>query len=181
VKVLKKAANGIRLGYSIGGRATEISKGVDTDTGKQFVELVDGDLFELSVTPMPAGEGTWVTSIAKSMNEVVKEFEAKQMESDVKKVISSELKSLITKNLNQTDFSKALEEMVQVDEIRDKMFDFWWAFRDAMHFITFNDDLSPEDKGDKIVALANEFATKIVELTSTMADLIETIDEAITN
>ncbi len=190
VVVLTKAKNGIGLGYSIGGRITKMSKGVED--GKGFVQLDDGDLFELSITPMPAGNGTWVTAIAKSMKEFLKEYEQHEGNHDGGKSetivtkygisqMATNLTELLTKGLNQIDFSKALAEMVQVDEIRNEMFDFWWAFRDAMHFITFNEDLTPEQKGEKIKVYAEEFAAKIVELTATMADLVETIDEAITS
>lgn len=190
VQLLKKAANGIKLGYSIGGRATSITKGT-TEDGKDFIQLDDGDLFELSVTPMPAGNGTWITPIIKCMKEFVKEYEEHEAaghDGGISKTIVTEdgvsemainFTELLTKNLGKEDFSKALAEMVQVDEIRDQMFDFWWAFREAIHFITFNEDLTPEQKGEKIKAYAEEFSAKIVELTSTMADLVETIDEAI--
>jgi len=191
-KVLRKSANGIKLGYSIGGRVTHLTKGVED--GKNFVNLEDGDLFELSITPMPAGNGTWVQTIAKSMKELVKEYEEHEnkdkldekseshvTEKGIAELATSLTELLTTPNLDSSDFSKALEEMVQVDEIRDQMFDFWWAFREAIHFITFNEDLTPDQKGDKIQAYAQEFADKIVELTSTLADLVETIDEAITS
>lgn len=194
VKVLKKSKNGIRLGYSIGGRIKKVSLGKDNE--QEFLQLDDGDLFEVSVTPMPAGNGTWVTPISKSMKELFKEYRDKEKEASdsaaketMKEQVSesnNELAQQLVKiftdpNLNQNEVSKQLEEMIQVEEMRDQMYDLWWVFRDAMHFITFNDDLTPEQKGDKIRAIAGEFAEKIVALSSSIATLVVTIDEALTN
>jgi cation transport regulator ChaB len=182
--ILTKSANGIRLGYSIGGRATEVEKKVNETTGKEYLELTKGQLFEVSVTPFPAGnelgdlqvteKGGWVLPITKSMKALVDEFEIKQQKQELKKQTKEKIGKFT--DLSEAELSKALEEMVQSDEIRRQMSDVWWAFRDAMHSIAFNDDLEADQKAEKLNQISAEFSEKVASMTSELANLIEIID-----
>lgn len=72
-KILNKLEDGVKLGYSIGGRVTKAKKVFDEDLQKEVNELEDGELYEVTVTAMPAGNNTFVQPLMKSMKEILTE------------------------------------------------------------------------------------------------------------
>lgn len=165
-KVLKKLNHGIKLGYSIGGRVTKVRKVYDEDVKKDIVELDDGDIFEVTVTAMPAGKDTFVNPIIKSMKEVIQDAEEKEGE-DKDKI------------KDEKELEKALEEMVEAEKLNEQLWDFFWAFKDAMYSIIKDDQIDAAQKKTKILSVAGEFADKIEELSGNIANLVSRIEQEI--
>jgi phage head maturation protease len=168
--VLKKIAHGTKIGYSIGGRITKAVKSWDESLKKTVNEIMDGEIYEVSLTALPAGNGTWCMPIQKSLKEMLK-----AMNEDKPFTIEKTVKIETAEELTKT-----LTEMVESDSVNNEIYDLFWAFRSAVHSITFNDDLTPEDKSTKIMAVSAEFAAKIEELSGKLAALMETISENLT-
>ncbi|MHA2363892.1 MAG: ChaB family protein [Candidatus Hodarchaeales archaeon] len=81
--IISKLTHGTKLGYSIGGRVTEVGKVFDPDLNKDIKELLDGELYEVSVVAMPASKGSWVTPIFKSLEEIpTEELDDEGIEND---------------------------------------------------------------------------------------------------
>lgn len=300
-KVLTKLKHGTKLGYSIGGRVTKAVKVYDEELKKDIIELDDGELFEVTVTAMPAGKNTFVQPLIKSMNEFVSEMDQEEdqeekqttekkseikhsnkisdeeplwsgisksklpaeafagedqfphhwvengqlgdndtyvngemflhksgliiawgminksenVDEKVRKHLVDHIKSLgITINQSEkiyktfenqktseseigtliksysqinkfvddgdlTQLSKALDEIVEMDNIHNQVYDLFWAFKSAIYQIVNNVDLEPVQKKDKIKTLADEFGDKIENLSATLAELAQAIDEQI--
>jgi len=242
--ILNKLDHGIKLGYSVGGKVTKAHKVFDEKAQRDVRELVDGDVYEVSVTAMPSAYGTWVTPIIKSMNEFIDEdVEVDEIEEEVeeeasekptlekdfvlswaitngkdteavKKAIEQkrnelgltvpQMELITTKHLsgelteenfeklltafqtiNTLDdegvdtkkLSKALDEIIQQDNISGQLYDLFWAFRQAVHKIVYNDNLEPTEKKTKINSLSSEFGDKVESLSTQLAELAATLDE----
>jgi cation transport regulator ChaB len=175
--ILKKIDNGIKFGYSVGGRVTTVSKKVDDD-GRPYVSLDDGELYELSVTPMPAGKDTWVTPLVKSMREVLDEREDWSGEVGDDEEENSVTNTVVLKDQNESDENilKALKEIMESDEIRDQIYKMFWSFQRAIRQV-IDGDFKPAEKKAKIEKVSSEFGEEIETLSSRLATLVEKIEE----
>ena len=70
-QILMKLEHGTKLGYSVGGKVTEVAKIYDDNLKKDIVGLEDGEIFELSITAIPSSFDTWVTPLFKSVREII--------------------------------------------------------------------------------------------------------------
>lgn len=170
--VLKKIAHGTKIGYSIGGRILKAKKIFDEVAQKWVKELEDGVVYEVSLTAMPAGNGTWVEPIMKSLN---------AMDIEEEKITKEEN---IMKNNGETvtdveKFQKALEEIMQADEIKSKLWDMFYAFRNAIQKIMDNDKMNAQEKKISINNVSKEFADKVEEMSQKIAELTMVVESEI--
>jgi phage head maturation protease len=163
--VLKKINHGTKIGYSIGGRILKAKRVFDDVLQKYINEIEDGEIYEVSLTAMPAGEGTWVEPIQKSLNEFVKENNAEPEAAE-------ENIDGIKKHLK-----KALDEMMQENKIKEEMWDLFYAFKQSMYQIVESNELTPEQKKEKIINISEEFGMKIEEFSSKIVELSTIIEE----
>ena len=175
--ILNKIKHGTKIGYSIGGKITKATKYFDETLKKTITQIEDGEIYEVSLTAMPAGVGTWTVPIRKSLNdlftqpEIQEQLKTKEQESDT--TDDSNAEDIVKK------FIKALDEMVQTNKIKDEMWDIFYAFRETLYSIIESTELTPVQKKEKILSISTEFAGKIEELASTIADLTATIEQQI--
>lgn len=167
--VLKKINHGTKIGYSIGGRILKAKRVFDDVLQKYINEIEDGDIYEVSLTAMPAGEGTWVEPIRKSLNEFVKEN-------------NNELKNNVMDDSNDSNeikkhLRKALDEMMQENQVNEEMWDLFYTFRQSIYQIVESDKLTPEQKKEKIVNISQEFGSKIEEFSTKIIELSTIIEE----
>lgn len=167
-KILKKMSHGTKMFYSISGKVTKAVRKFDESLKKTIREIIDGEIYEVSLTALPEGNVSFVEAIQKSMNSFVQ----KANKSDI---IESVDKSLIEK------ITKTLAEMVQSNKIDDQIYDLFYAFRNAIYKITWDSELSPEQKAEKITSLASEYSTQVEELSQELASLTETIETEMSN
>jgi len=158
--ILNKIKHGTKIGYSIGGRILKAKRTFDEDLKKWINEIEDGEIYEISLTAMPAGVGTWVEPIQKSLNDLVDKEDVDIDKDEIKKQIQ-----------------KALDEMLQENQIRDEMWDIFYAFRSAMYTVVESDQLTPEAKKSAIMNLATEFGTKVEEFSIKIVELTNAIEE----
>ena len=59
----------VKFGYSIGGRFTKAIKRWDNNLKKHIREIYDGEIYELSVVPVPALSGTDVQIVTKNFDD----------------------------------------------------------------------------------------------------------------
>ena len=162
--IMNKMKHGTRLFYSVGGRVTKIAKTFVKDLNKTINEVVDGEIFEISLTALPEGNVGFVNAITKSMSEFLKSVD----------------EGSTVENATEEHIIKTLDEMVQSSGIKEELHDMFWAFRDAVGQITHNTDLTPEQKKDKIISLSSEYAGKVETLSTVLADLTVKIEEQLT-
>ncbi len=160
-KVLRKIKHGTKIGYSIGGKILKAKKVFDETLQKWVNEIEDGEIYEVSLTAMPAAEGTWVEPIIKSLKEFVKDNE----------IDNEETTDGIKKHL-----TKALDEMMQENQIRDDIWELFYTFKQAMYEIVENNDLAPEQKKEKIILISQEFGNKVEELSVKIIELSNAIE-----
>lgn len=176
--ILNKIKHGTKIGYSVGGRISKAKKIWDDVKKKTITEIEDGDIFELTLTALPAGVETWTTPIKKSLKDLFDQPEIKkQLQED-----ESENEDSTTENSDEDfvkKFTKALDEMVQANELQNSMWDIFYSFRQAIYSILETDELNPTQKKEKIMALSNEFAVKVEQFASKIADLMAAIEEQI--
>jgi HK97 family phage prohead protease len=174
--ILNKIKHGTKIGYSIGGRITKASKYFDEQLKKTITEIEDGEIYEVSLTAMPAGVDTWTVPIKKSLSDLFTQPEIQeqlQKETDTAKPTTKA--ESVDDNLVKK-FTKALDEMVQTNKVKDEMWDIFYAFRESLYSIVETSELTPTQKKEKILGVANEFAVKIEELATEMAELTATIE-----
>ena len=71
---------------------------------------------------------------------------------------------------------KALDEMVQRNGLEEQVSDLFWSFRSAVSRITYDENLAPAEKKDKIISLSQEYGNKVEQITIGIAELTETIE-----
>lgn len=176
--ILNKIKHGTKIGYSVGGRISKAKKIWDDVKKKTITEIEDGDIFELTLTALPAGVETWTTPIRKSLKDLFDQPEIKkQLQED-----ESENENSTTEVSDEEfvkKFTKALDEMVQANNLQNDMWDIFYSFRQAIYSILETDELNPTQKKEKIMALSNEFAVKVEQFASKIADLMAAIEEQI--
>ncbi len=176
-KIVSKLKHGTKIGYSIGGRILKAKKVWDDFAKKTITEIEDGEIFELTLTALPAGVGTWTSPIKKSLKDLFDQPEIKKQlteyESEEETTTENSDEGFVKK------FTKALEEMVQANKLQDSMWDIFYSFRQAIYSILESDELNPTQKKEKIMALSNEFAVKVEQFASKIADLMSAIEEQI--
>jgi HK97 family phage prohead protease len=160
-KILKKMEHGIKLGFSIGGKVTKAIKKYVSEVKKTITELVDGEIYEVSLTAMPANYDTWAVAMTKSIKEIVGTMNGESSAEDI------------------TEISKALDEMMEASDINEQIYSLLDEYRWAVSSIIYNDELMPEQKKEKINNLSGEFSDKVELLSIRLTEIIEVIDEAI--
>lgn len=168
--IVNKIKHGTKIGYSIGGRILKAKKVWDDMAKKTITEIEDGEIFEVSLTAMPAGVGTWTSPIRKSLHDLLSEKEIQDQLKDETTITEISTEEFVKK------FTKTLDEMVQANKLKDGMWDIFHSFRQALYSIVESDELNPVQKKEKIMALSNEFAVKIEQYASEIADLTEAIE-----
>jgi len=156
--ILNKIKHGTKLFYSIAGRITKAVKNFDDETKKYVKELMDGDIYEVSLTALPEGNVDFAQAITKSLKEFMSKYDKDNSIKTVEQLI------------------KALDEMMQSNGIENYLYELFWTFRDAIGRITYDEKLNPAQKKEKIISIANEYGTKIEELSAKLADLTEAIE-----
>ena len=169
---VNKLKHGTKIGYSIGGRISKAKKVWDDFAKKTITEIEDGDIFELTLTALPAGVGTWTTPIRKSLKDLFDQQEIKDQLKD-----NDESTTEISDEDFVKKFTKALDEMVQANELQNDMWDIFYSFRQAIYSILESTELNPTQKKEKIMALSNEFAVKVEQFASKIAELMTAIEE----
>lgn len=183
-KIKKKVAHGTKLAYSIGGRVRKVLK--DKDDDGDILVLDDGDVYELSVTAMPAGNVGWLEPLRKSMTEIT----AVDEDGDEIEVYDNDnlIEALMKKSgLQSGQFveflgdvvSKTLAEMIKIQELDDEIREVFWTFREAIYRIVWDAslNLSPQDKEAKIMAVSQEFATSVRTISEQIAEMAALIAE----
>jgi len=66
-KILKKIEHGIKIGFSIGGRIYGTKTHKDSK-GNTVVELVDGEIYEVSAVGIPANYTTYAEAVSKAFS-----------------------------------------------------------------------------------------------------------------
>ena len=153
--MLKKIDHGIKIGYSIGGRITKARVRYDEDLKKNVKELLDGEIYEVSVTAMPAWNDNWVEPIIKSMADFFEDSE------------------------NKTE--KVLDEIDAVSKLKRMLYDYFYSLQEAIYNIMLSEELSPSDKRNKINQVSQEFAGKIEELSNQIELLLNEINTQMNN
>ncbi len=104
----KSAVNkGFKMGLSIGGSVKEWNLSGDNDSGRYY-EILEFDIMEHSITPIPANKLAMITSI-KSLNELENnENTIKELEKDMK-----ELALLIKKDFKYQDMYSDLKVLYE--------------------------------------------------------------------
>jgi hypothetical protein len=67
-KILTKMEDGIRYGFSVGGKITKAFREFNEVLKKEILVLDDGDLFHVLLTDQPVNPDTFAHAIAKSLN-----------------------------------------------------------------------------------------------------------------
>lgn len=165
--ILSKIDHGTKIGFSIGGKILKAKKVFDTVLNKWINEIDDGEIYEVSVTAIPAGNGTWASVIQKSAKELMKTKEV------VAQFNEGLQKTLAEDNLT---ISKVLDEMIEGDKMRSKLYDFFYAFKQAIYNI-MESERTPEQKKETIMAVSEEFARKIEELSTAMITAAQSVEE----
>ena len=158
--LIDKIKHGTKIFYSIAGSITKASKQTVENIG-EVTELLDGEIYELSFTALPEGNVGFVEPIMKSFKALLKN----------KEMISDEELTEITE-----DIMKTLDEMIQRSGLESDVSDLFWSFRSAVSRITYDSDLSPTKKKDKIISLSSEYGEKVEEISVDIAELTETIE-----
>jgi hypothetical protein len=158
--IFKKMENGINFGLSIGGKITKARKVFDESAGRWIKELLDGEIWEVSLTPMPAGSVAPVQGIKKSLDSIFGETEQAEDYEDVSEYEEDEKAEII----------KTIVEMVQNDEIKRMIHDLFWAWDDACWKIERDDSLSGDEKAQKMNNVKEEFVNGFRSLAETYAN-----------
>jgi hypothetical protein len=189
-KILKKINHGTKIFYSVAGKITKAYKKVDETINKTVREIEDGIIYEVSLTALPEGDVSFVAPIMKSFDLFMKDSDANDPDEDEDETDETDEEFENDPDEDETDeefeddiiedvskISKALKEMIQSNDINEQIYNMFYAFRSAIYDITNNSDLTPEEKKNKIMSLAGEYAEQIEMLSSELATLAQTIDE----
>jgi len=164
--ILKKIDHGTKIFYSISGRITKAAKNYDDEIKNTVKELIDGDIYELSLTALPEGNVDFVQPLHKSLRDFVN-YSEKHKENIIEEESGD--------NVSTEQFIKTLDEMVQSSDLQNQIYEIYSAFRSAIYEITNNDNLAPAHKKEKIISIAAEYGTKVETMASQLATLLETI------
>lgn len=177
-RIIKKLKHGTHLAYSIGGFIDKVTKTVD-DTGASIRNLMSGELLEITVTAMPAGNVDWLSAVKKSLSsyQIPNEGGIMQANNSADPVL---FKSLMDK-VYELVFQKTLAEMVQTQGLQSQLNEYWWAFRDAIWRIIYdtNSNFTPQQRKDAINNIAGEFSVKVESISSALASLANQIETSL--
>lgn len=170
-KILNKIKHGTKIGYSIGGKITKAKKFFDESLKKWITEIEDGEIFEVSLTAMPAADGTWAVPIQKSLHELMEQTEIKTqidiIDAENESNEDSECVKMITKSLN---------DMVEANKVSEQIWNLFYAFREALYKIVEEDELTPADKKAKIDQHSAEFSAAIETLSTKLVNYLDNIE-----
>lgn len=168
--ILKKINHGTKIFYSVAGRITKAVKRFDEDIKKTVRELMDGEIYETSITALPEGNVDFVQPIMKSMNNLLKSInengELENSEDNEDNEVTQTVENV----------TKALVEMLQSSNLEEQIYDLFYAFRNAVYRVTNDNDLTPADKKSRIMSLAGEYSGQVETLSGQLADLAEKIE-----
>lgn len=167
--ILKKMAHGTKMFYSIAGRITKAVRSFDEELQSTVRDLIDGEIYEISLTALPEGNVDFVGAVTKSMNS----FISKAKDSDIIVIEDESGDNLVEK------ITKTLAEMVQSNKIDDQIYDLFYAFRNAIYKITYDSDLTADQKKAKIMEIAGEYGDQVEALSAILADLAAEIEESL--
>lgn len=167
--ILKKINHGTKIFYSVAGRITKAVKRFDEEIEKTVRELMDGEIYETSLTALPEGNVSFIQPIMKSMDNLLKSInengELENQNND-------------SENIPETveNVTKALQEMLQSSNLEEQIYDLFYAFRGAIYKVTNDEDLTPAEKKTRILSLADEYSEQVEILSGQLADLAEQIE-----
>ena len=123
-RLIKRLKKGMTFGYSIGGFINKAAKVFHKDVGKYIRHLIDGEIYELSVVPVPALPNSSISLTTKGLND-------------------NSFKAIETNELDKTylDFVKTNKIDNKMEEVKDKDENFWLFFEKAIDYFS---DLSKE-------------------------------------
>lgn len=161
-KIISKQEIGINIGFSIGGRILKAVKQHIEELGRSVRMIVKGILAEVSVTTMPANINALGAelSMAKSLTKALDDLENEGIFDP-----------------DSGEILKILEEVFEMDQVRRALNNLTWSFIDLNMDIVYSDDLTPEQKSEKILQVAIEFAEVVSSLSTKLADLIAEQDD----
>jgi predicted ATPase len=91
------------------------------------------------------------------------------------KSLSKALDDLENEGVFDTEYEeivKILEEVFEMDQVRRALGNLTWSFIDLNLDIVHSSDLTPDQKKEKILQVAGEFADVVASLSTQLADLI---------
>jgi hypothetical protein len=176
--ILKKAAHGTKFYYSVLGRITKAYKKKDEILNKTIREIDDGEIYEVSITALPEGNVSFAMPIMKSFKSLMKNIDINNDGDDDNDNSDDTGDDFGENDEDVTDqFTKALEEMMENNKIRDDMWNLFYSFTNAIREIAENDSLEPAVKKEKIMNLSAEYSDKVESMSNTIADLVQKINE----
>lgn len=169
-KILNKLDHGTRLGYSIGGVLTKTKK-VKSADGTMIRQLIDGDLYEVSVTAMPANTDTWVTALEKSLVDFPDGDEG-----DATETHTTQESPVMEKSTSKDEaLVKILDDVLESDKLHNLLYDLFWAFKGIICQVVYDDNLTPEQKRVAIETTSVEFGAKVETISAQLAALVESV------
>lgn len=162
--IINKIKHGTKIFYSIAGKTTKATKEFVKDVGAEVTTLVDGEIWEVSLTALPEGNVNFVEPIMKSFKDFLKETKERS------------LTNADIVNATENTIIKALDEIVQRSGLEQDMYDMFWAFRDVVYRITRDEDLTPAEKKTKIISISDEYAEKVESLSTEIVELSDIIE-----
>jgi len=130
-RLIERINNGITFGYSIGGRVTKAVKVYREDIGRSVKKLLDGDIYEISVTPIAALPGSDVKLFFKNFDDskfiVLDEF--KDDEKSFYKNAAEELEMDVTETKTAPEYK--IKGYGDSGDDSDKEY-FWIDFQQAV-------------------------------------------------
>jgi len=134
-RLQKRMAKGISYGYSIGGKITKAVKVWDETLQKFVRQIIDGDIYEVSVVPVPALEGTDVTMFKKTFSPD-SFFASTEVDQDYIDLAKSA-------GINVDNLDEVVNAVVE-DEITDEQV-FWLDFEKAVDKFEKLSESQPKD------------------------------------
>lgn len=162
-QIKEKYEDGIPIGFSIGGVVRKARKKFDETLKRNVVELTEGTITELSVTAYPANPRSFGTLLTKSLHDSI-DSEGSEMqieEMTIEKTAEDSTESIV----------KMLEEIVEVDALHESLYNFFWALHTAIRRVTYDENMSPEQKKTKIMEIADEYSNKVTEIMTRLAEI----------
>lgn len=99
--ILDKMEHGTKMFYSIWGKITKASKTFDENLQKNVRELIDGEIYEVSITALPEGDVGFLEPISKALDDLINEDEEDL--DDFEEGISEEIAKALAHNSKLKD------------------------------------------------------------------------------
>jgi cation transport regulator ChaB len=179
-KLLKRMADGIKFGYSIGGSISKAVK-IWSDTLNKYVRyIIDGEIYELSVVPVPALPGSDVRLTTKnfSNNLFVKGTDCSAL-SEFKSFLESKhideemlKKDICIDDINIDEIKKlvvsTLSDSIDATNARHTLSERLNLFNDCIWQVIYS-NMSVDEKIRDIKELGEQLSNSIKELSDKMS------------